>query len=244
SMLGYRVSDRISAFEKDIDTSLLDWSGTIADYGAAYLFFAYVSERFGGVPAIASIMNNRSNGTRGIERALSGLGKSVSFHNVFSDWVVANYLDDPQLDDGVYGYKTLDIHLGPSEVERLYPIARKTSKVKPWAARYTEFNKDLDDILSLTVYKDDGTDIVAQLIEFGNKTAVSSVKLGKVQSGTALVPPAGRKAVLVVTSQPNPLIQEGDYSDYKYSAEVQADITPVEPSSNRKITTWGALKHR
>ena len=93
-------------------------------------------------------MNNRSSSARGIERALSGLGKSVSFQNIFSDWVVANYLDDPQLDGGIYGYKTLDVNLKPSEVVNRYPIARKTSKVKPWTARYTEFRKDLDDILS------------------------------------------------------------------------------------------------
>ena len=187
-------------------------------------------------------MDNRSNGTSVIDRALSGLGRYVSFHNIFSDWVVANYLDDPQLVGGIYGYKNLDVHLKPSEVESFYPIARKASRVKPWAARYTEFTKDSDDILSLTVYKDDGIDIVAQLIEFGNETTVSSVKSGEAQSGAVLVPPTGKKAVLIVTSQPNLLVRKADYSNYNYSAEVQADITPVELAAKRKITTWGGVK--
>ena len=71
SLLGYRTDDRIAAFEKNTDVSLLDWSGTIEDYGAAYLFFAYLSERFGGVSAIRAIMSNGSNGTSGIERGLA-----------------------------------------------------------------------------------------------------------------------------------------------------------------------------
>ena len=242
AMLGYGVDDRISAFEENTDVSLLDWSGTIEDYGAAYLFFAYVSERFGGIPAITSIMENRSNGARGIERALAAVGKFVSFHDIFSDWVIANYLDAPELGDGIYGYTTLDVHLRPSEIENFYPIASKASRVKPWSARYTEFKKEQDDILSLTVYKNDGTDIVAQLIESGNETVVSSIKSGKVPSGTTTVPAEGRKAVLVVTSQPDLLIPGRTYSDYNYSAEIQVTITPVEPTANRKVTTWGALK--
>ena len=242
SMLGYEVKSRISAFEESPDVSLLDWSGSIADYGAAYLFFAYVAERFGGTSAISSIMENRSRGTRGIERALAAQAKSVSFQNLFSDWVIANYLDDPSLDDGIYGYNTLDVHLGPSEVEALYPIARKTSKVKPWSAQYTEFNKEQDDILSLTVYKDDGSDIVAQIIQFGDEIIVSPVKSGKVPSGTALIPPEGSKAVLVVTSQPG-LIFENAHSEYAYSAEIQAAITPVDPTPRRRLTTWGSIKY-
>ncbi len=243
SVLGYEVDDRISAFEKNAGVSLLDWSNTVEDYGAAYLFFAYISERFGGVSAITSIMNNRSRGIRGIERALEAVGESVSFHSLFLDWVTANYLDDPELNNGVYGYVTLDIHLRPSNVEAFYPIAQKTFRVNPWAARYTEFRKDQNDALSLTVYEDDETDIVAQLIDFGDETNISPVKSGEVKSGTKLIPPEGREAVLVVTSQPDLLIPGRTYS-YGYSAEIQPTVAPVEPTSDRKITTWGALKRK
>ena len=148
------------------------------------------------------------------------------------------YLSESQ----IYGYTTLDIHLEPSEVEALYPIAQKTSKVRPWSARYTEFNKEQDDILSLTLYGDDGSDIVAQIIEFGNEIDVSSIKSGAEQSVTALIPPEDSKAVLVVTSQPR-LIFGDDYSDYTYSAEIRPIVTPVDPASGRKITTWGSIKH-
>jgi hypothetical protein len=240
--LGYEVGDRIFAFEQNADISLLNWTSTVQDYGAAYLFLAYVSEKYGGIPTISAIMSNRSRGAAGIERALAATGKSVSFNSLFSDWVVANYLDDPGLADGRYGYSTLDVHLSPSDVEKLYPIAQKMSTVKPWAARYTEFQKEEHEILSLTVSKDEGNDIVGQIIDFGDEVDVSQVKSGEAEAGTTIIPPSGKKAILVVTSQPDLATARPADSDYIYSVEVQATITSVEPASNGRITTWGALK--
>jgi len=109
AMLGYEVDSRISAFEKLPGTSLLHWTSSLEDYGAAYLFFAYISDRFGGAPAIAAIVKNRDQGTRGIERALATQGKTISFNRLFSDWAIANYVDDTSVGNGEYGYVTLDI---------------------------------------------------------------------------------------------------------------------------------------
>jgi len=240
AMLGYGVNSRISAFEREPDTPLLSWSGSVADYGAAYLFFAYVSERFGGDSAIAAIVKNRNIGTSGIEQALATLGKSVSFHTLFSDWVIANYLDDSDLNGGIYGYSTLDVHLGPSVVESTYPIARKTSRLKPWSAIYTEFRKGQNDTLNLTIHNDDESDIMAQIIEISDEINISSVKSSNADSGTAFIPRENSKTVLVVTSQPEPPELEKPYSSYTYSAEIQATIAPVTP--DRKITTWGGIK--
>ena len=244
AMLGYEVESRISAFEKQPDTSLLDWTSSLEDYGAAYLFFAYISERFGGAPAIAAIMKNGDQGTKGIERALAAQGKSISFNGLFSDWVIANYLDDPDLEDGIYGYSSLDIHLKPSAVEARYPITHKTSKVKPWAAHYTEFKKTKSDTLTLTVYNNSGNDIVAQIIGIGDEIDVSSIKQSKAQSGTVIIPKEDDKVTMVVTSQPDPPDLKKGNSSYIYSAEIQAAFISVEPSSNRKITTWGKIKYQ
>ena len=242
-MLGYGVESRITAFEKRPDTPLLDWSSSIADYGAAYLFFAYVSERFGGTPAIAAILKNREQSVRGIELALARQGKSISFDEIFSDWVVANYLDDPDLNDGIYGYSTLDVGLNPSVVEFQYPITHKTSSVKPWAARYTEFRKGQNDALNLSVRDDGEKDVVAQIIEIGDSNKVSSVKSSNVKSGSVIIPQDNGKTILVVTSQPNPPELRKTYSDYDYSAELQEIAISVEPFSNRKITTWGKIRN-
>jgi len=241
SMLGYNVDGRIDIFEKNPNVSLINWSGTLEDYRAAYLFFAYVAERF-GKDSIPSIMKNRSQNMEGIEKALAMLGKSVSFNKIFSDWVIANYLDNPKIEDGIYGYATLDINLKPSVVEDMYPIDHKTSSVKPWAARYIEFRKNNEDSLSLTIYNNGANDIVAQIIEPDIDITVSSVKSNKQQSGTTIIPQDNSRTIMVVSSQPSNPIRNNRDSTYIYSAEPQAIITPVEAISDKKIITWGKIK--
>jgi hypothetical protein len=242
AMMGYEVESRISAFEKMPDTPLLDWSDSIEDYGAAYLFFAYVSERLGGIPTIAAIVKNTEQDTEGIELALAEQGKDISFDRIFSDWVIANYLDDPELNGGIYGYSTLDIHLTPSVVEFQYPIDRKESKLKPWTAQYTEFKKGQNDALNLAVY-DDGNDyVVAQVIEIGDDgTNVINFKSSDAESGAASILQEAGKTILVITSQPNPPNRIMTYSSYNYSAQVQESIVSVDPAPSR-ITTWGKIK--
>ncbi|MBD3182223.1 hypothetical protein GF312_08020 [Candidatus Poribacteria bacterium] len=241
-LLGYNTRSRISAFEIDSDTSLISWSGKIADYGAAYLFITYISEQFGGVSAVEAIIRNRAVGVNGIKKALSGLGKSISFDNLFSNWVVANYLDDPELSEGEYGYSGINIKIRPSDTEEAYPIASKNSQIKTWSAKYIEFKKEQDDTLNLTVYNVVRDDIVAQIIEIGDETVVSSVKSSNENSGTTTIPVENSKAILVVTSQPDPPETNLASSTYRYKADAEAVVAPVTSISNKKITTWGKIK--
>lgn len=247
AMLGYEVANRIKAFEIHPDTSLLNWSDSLANYGAAYIFFAYVSERYGGTPAIAAIVKNEAHDTMGIEQALAMRGASISFDKLFSDWVIANYLDEPKLNNGIYGYSTLDIHLKPSVVETQYPIDPKTSIANPWTAQYIEFDKGQDDSLNLTVYSNNGNDIGFQIIKFGDGIIdVSPIELSNKGSGTALFLRETNRIVLVVTSQPNQIAERWflrrNNSSYTYSVETKATVASVASTSKRKITTWGAIK--
>jgi len=243
AMLGYKVESLISAFQDKPDIPLLNWYDTLADYGAAYLFFAYVSERYGGIPAIASIVKNADQGTASIEQSLAAQGKSVSFSNLFSDWVIANYLDDPDLGDGVYGYAALDVHLKPSVVEALYPIDSKVFVIEPWSAHYIEFDKGQDDTLALTVANSSSRlDIVAQVMEYGGGIRVSSFKSGEAASGSSLISPESQKAVLVITSQPDPPDSGRRFSSYAYSAEIWSVISFVVPKPGMKITKWGIIR--
>jgi hypothetical protein len=246
TMLGYDVKSYISTFEKNPDVSLLNWSGSIENYGAAYLFFAYLSERFGGDSVIEAIVNNTDQGTVAIEKVLAELGKAESFDQLFSEWVVANYLDNPDIYDGIYGYSKLDIHLKPSGTEIQYPIVLKKSSVMPWSVQYIEFDKEKDNILNLTVFKLIGNDIFAQLILMNDKTDVLQVKSGKDNSGIATIPGEVDKGILVVTSQPNPPNSLRIASTYNYSAEIQTPASETAAASvaasGKKTITWGSIK--
>ncbi|MGQ9608580.1 MAG: basic secretory protein-like protein [bacterium] len=244
SYMGYSVKDRILAYEKNPNISLLDWKGNIENYGATYLFFAYISERYGGPESISAIMKNKNQSTRGIESALADQGKSVSFSKIFSDWIIANYLDNPKIYDGRYGYSTLDIKINPSIVENQYPIDRKTSFVLPWSAQYIEFKKEQNNTLKLTLYEDDQNDIKAQLIKIDNSgnIEVLSIESNEAQPEAISISQENNRIIFVVTSQPSPPEVKKNASSYSYSAESQVYTIASVSNIKRLITTWGNIK--
>ena len=242
AMMGYEVKHRVSAFEDEPDTPLLTWLDTLADYGAAYLFFTYISERFDGVATVAAIVKNEDQGTDSIDQSLAVQDKPASFSDIFSDWAVANYLDDPDLPDGIYGYTTADVRLKPSVVEESYPIDSRTLMAQPWIAYYIAFEKENNDALSLTVFSNNGNDIVAQVIEYGDDIQVSAAKSGGAESGTVRISQESQSAILVITVQPDPPEMIGMITSYAYSAAVVPDSTAIVSISEMKITTWGTIK--
>ena len=98
----------------DPDIPMTNWPENIKDtdpyYGSAYLFMQYFYERF-GENAIHALVSEPANGMDGIDRTLENLnsfdairGKVITADDVFADWTVANYLQQPELLDGRYGY--------------------------------------------------------------------------------------------------------------------------------------------
>ena len=251
SVLGYDTIGRVSAFEDNPETSLLNWSGLMADYGAAYLFFAYISERFGGANSITTIMKNEARGILGIEQALASKGTPISFRSLFSDWCVANYLDKPEAGDGTYGYSTLSIDLKPLTVESQYPIERKDATASGWAAQYIVFEKEANDFLNLTIYGKAGQNTFFQMINTTHKDVnVLPIELNDNGKVTTLIPQGTHTPILMVTSQPKPiarrwewLLKRNDLS-YAYSANIQQreDVRSARPLQGKLITTWGELK--
>ncbi len=245
SMLGYNVKDRISAYEADPIVSLRNWENKVENYGLAYLFFEYIYERFGDLSVITDIFKSELEDIAGIEKALSNRGINVTFREIFSDWVIANYLDDIRIGDGRYGYPIIDVNLKPSTIETQYPIVQKSSSELPWSVRYIEFKTVENNALILTISESDNLiDINADLVIFeeGNQVKISSIKSIDLQSGSAFISQNNDKIILVVSSQPDPPDQNWN-SSFSYSAEIKAIPKTISVSTSGKaITTWGKIK--
>ncbi|HGJ65662.1 TPA: hypothetical protein ENS27_09760 [bacterium] len=243
SLLGYNVKDRISVFAKNPDVSLRIWENKVENYGASYLFFAYISERFGGIDIIKEIFKNSDQDIAGIENALAKNGNNISFNDIFSDWVIANYLDNPRLADGRYGYATLDITLKPSTIETQYPIEQKSGIVLPWSAKYIEFQRDNNKDMTLYFLDKDQKDINARAIVDidNNNISVFSVVSDNDPLKKSSISNGDLSIIVVVTSQPNPPDIIKNNSSYTYSAEIKASSISVSTLGN-KITTWGSIK--
>jgi immune inhibitor A len=93
-------------------TPLTFWGGGLEDYGESYLFQLYLLENFGGPEFIKALVNEGENGIAGIEKQLDIFGYDTSFEDIYRDWTLANYLDDPSLtgkSGAKLGYENLDI---------------------------------------------------------------------------------------------------------------------------------------
>ncbi len=95
----------VNAFLTKPNTSLLQWEPEIfqasPNYGAAALFFEYISAQYGGVETLHAIVDNQADGIASIESVMKDLGYDQTITGLFGDWVVANYVDDPS---GAFAY--------------------------------------------------------------------------------------------------------------------------------------------
>ena len=97
------------------DIQLTDWpsDAKTPHYGAAYLFHTYFLERFGD-ETLRALVRNPANGMDGVDATLAELGVTdpltgelITADDVFADWVIANFANDPALGDGRYAYSLL-----------------------------------------------------------------------------------------------------------------------------------------
>jgi immune inhibitor A len=97
-------------FLRTPDTQLNDWAEGGAGvntehYGSGFLFMLYFLDRFGDQTTRA-LISNQENGIAAVDATLKD--QNLSFEQVYGDWVAANYLDDPSIDDGRFGYNNYD----------------------------------------------------------------------------------------------------------------------------------------
>ena len=109
SVAGYKPSSQ-GAFLSSPTTSLINWpmdSTTSFHYGAAFLFFHYLAAHYSSPGELKLLVEEQADGIRGIDSYLARQGYNLGFRDVFRDWIIANYLDEP--DGGVYSYPDNDV---------------------------------------------------------------------------------------------------------------------------------------
>ncbi|MBI4200124.1 MAG: immune inhibitor A [Chloroflexi bacterium] len=116
-LAGYPLSFRTSFLAMPY-ISLTLWPGATESsgphYGGASLFLLYLMELYGGAEGLRVLQGERLDGIRGVEAYLRRAGVLKGFREVFGDWIVANYLDDPR--GGVYSYPQRNLQVTVSSV--------------------------------------------------------------------------------------------------------------------------------
>ena len=118
------------------DTQLNAWepldAGNAPHYAASYLFVRYLLEHYGGWEAARRLLEEPADGIEGIDAYLAPF--SVTFEDVFTHWLVANYLDDPN--GGPYSYADAEVEVSPAIT--LADYGEGEDSVHQFAADYVE----------------------------------------------------------------------------------------------------------
>ncbi len=136
---GYDVGGSDWLFTAKPDTQLTTWpepEDSGPHYGASYLFLTYFLEQY-GEDAIRHLVKEPRNGISGFNATLAQVDPDERrFKDFFSDWVIANYLQDSDLADGRFGY--VDLQLDPLRLaahHTAYPVEEQVT-VHQYAADY------------------------------------------------------------------------------------------------------------
>ena len=118
------------------ETQLNAWEplggGNAPHYAASHLFVRYLLEHYGGFEGARSLVEEPADGIEGINAYLAPFG--VTFEDVFADWLIASYLDDP--DGGPYSYADADVEV--SSAITLTDYGEDEDSVRQFAADYIE----------------------------------------------------------------------------------------------------------
>lgn len=159
------------SFSRQPNKNLTRWrGGFLSDYGSSYAFVAYLAERLGR-PFVRVLVDEPRDGITGIEAALTTVGSSLTFDQVFDDWVLANFLDGrmhandlPEL--GLYCYEALSIAAQDQATQAPLPHVGRLS-VQNYAARYIELPRmDITRSVRAVVDGEDHAPLLAALVSW------------------------------------------------------------------------------
>jgi len=149
---GFPILGVLDVFSRDPNTQLDTWGSTPqssgAHYAASYLFFDYAAQRF-GPDFTKAVIHAPAEGINGVQAVLDQRANGMRFDDLFADWAIANYLNDPTVENGRYAYtneNTFRISRAPTLNQ--FPSARDV-QMSEYTANYTALQPSTSDV---TIY--------------------------------------------------------------------------------------------
>jgi hypothetical protein len=137
----FSVSTYKTPFRENPDLSLTYWNDykDIGKYGVVYAFFLYLAEKYGGSDIVQMISLDLINGIKSVEQSLRNMGYAVEVEEVFRNWTIANYLDDPSFANGSYGYYNTTLSMDEEAIYSGSTISRTENSVPYWGTDFLKF---------------------------------------------------------------------------------------------------------
>jgi len=228
--------DNISSFNTNPDNSLTHWGSAWADYIQTYLWTLYMYEHFGGQQLIWDVAHHPANGMSGYQQVLIDSGYAIPVEAIFANWTVANYLDDPLLAGGQFGYsgETLPA-FSPWRTHTGVPASGSAS-VQNWAGEYVRVT-DLDPFTVWNFNGADARDFSVNLIAMGPAlpTLVEPMTLDVLNDGALTFSAAAGYDEMILCVANVFATASGSYS---YNVELEASPVPESVRRDFGLRCW------
>jgi hypothetical protein len=150
---GYGASSFVGAYTAIPDTQLDAWGdapgASLPHYGLSFLFMAYFLQRY-GEETMQAVVANPNSGIAGFNEVLANHGYTERFDDIFADFLVANYLQDPTAGEGLWGYQNLTMEpVSLTERYSSYPVEQQTT-VYQYGGDYIELQGEGDLTIDFT----------------------------------------------------------------------------------------------
>jgi len=219
-------------FLSNPEKSLISWNGELSDYARVSLWTYYLGEKFGH-SFITDVAQASDNGTDGVQSALTKNGINLSFDDVFSNFLVANYADAPEIDQtGYYGYEKIDLPVLPkiSNTHKSYPVDSQQKNLPSYSTAYFRFTAQ-DSTAILNFSGQTFGDIRAKIYQNGFNKSVYEFPLNEGNQGQFSLKDIGQD-VSEILLIPASLSNSNNYS-YFVTTEIE-DITAPQITSGPK----------
>ncbi len=201
-------------------------ANTLIDYSKVALWTYYLGEKF-GTSLVSAIVSDTKQSIAGVRSALTSQGINLSFEEVFSNFVVANYADNPNLgDNGYFGYSNINLPILAkiSITHNIYPVDTKHKTLPDYSSAYFRFTGQ-DSTAILNFSGGSFSDIDAQIYKNGSNTGVSEILLNQNFQGQLNLNEIGNNVSEIILI-PTSLGKSNSYS-YFVTSEIE-DISPPQ----------------
>ncbi|MDD3190512.1 MAG: hypothetical protein PHI66_02365 [Candidatus Pacebacteria bacterium] len=218
--------------------SLLDWNSLNYDYSSVAVFTQYMKDRF-GADIFGNMVDTRKTGINSVEYALDEAGEDASFQDVFTDWAIANYMNNVYINPN-YGYKNdglKNMRIRPTllidQNEDGHMVLKED--IRNWSAGYYKIdlsNREEDTAIDIRFNGDNAGEFsFPYIIEYASgKVKVKFMDINSYQNGEAkLESNEGEieSIILIPNSQQlDDAARENQVSGYSFSVTI--DITKPE----------------
>ena len=174
----------------------VDWGPGAADatsfhYGAGLLWGSFLWER-GGAALLGAIVRTPADGWEGLDAALISTGMTSSAWQLYREYMVAAYLDRPDLG---YGIQSFDYGALPA-TGGIAKGGSASGELSAYGLVY--YTLDAEGTLQLSAGSDPDT---AELVALAVAVTDAAVDVVDVTSGGTLVVPPGAQAFLALTAR-------------------------------------------